>query len=75
MPQLLSNDIHQCLVEIVEEGHSRREAAVRFKTAASSAVNLIKLWKDTGSVDPRPPVWFRHGKSKRASMSSHFIGC
>jgi transposase len=64
MPQPLSNDLRLRLVEFVEEGHSRRAAAVRFKTAASSAVNVIKLWKDTGSVDPRPRGGFRHGKLK-----------
>ena len=64
MPQPLSNDLRLRLVEYVEEGHSRREAAARFKTAASSAVNVVKLWKDTGSVNPRPRGGFRHGKLK-----------
>ena len=64
MAQPLSNDLRLRLVEFVEEGHSRREAAARFKTAASSAVNVVKLWKDTGSVNPRPRGGFRHGKLK-----------
>jgi transposase len=64
MPQPLSNDLRLRLVEFVEEGHSRREAAARFRTAASSAVNVMKLWKDTGSVSPRPRGGFRHGKLK-----------
>ena len=64
MPQPLSNDLRRRLVECVEEGHSRREAAARFKTAASSAVNVLKLWKETGSVEPRPRGGFRHGKLK-----------
>jgi transposase len=42
----LSNDLRLRLVAFVEEGHSRREEAARFKTAASSAVNVVKLWKD-----------------------------
>ena len=62
MPQPLSNDLRRRLVECVEEGHSRREAAARFKTAASSAVNVVKRWKETGSVEPRPRGGFRHGK-------------
>jgi transposase len=45
MPQPLSNDLRLRLVEYVEEGHSRRAAAERLKTAASSAVNVVKLWK------------------------------
>jgi transposase len=64
MPQPLSNDLRLRVVEFVEEGHSRREAALRFKMAASSAVNVVTLWKDTGSVDPRPRGGFRHGKLK-----------
>ncbi len=64
MPQPLSNDLRLRLVEYVEEGHSRREAAERFKTAASSAVNILKRWKETGSVDPKPRGGFRHGKLK-----------
>ena len=62
MPQPLSYDLRRRLVECVEEGHSRREAAARFKTAASSAVNVVKRWKETGSVEPRPRGGFRHGK-------------
>jgi transposase len=64
MPQPLSNDLRLRLVEYVEEGHSRRAAAERFKTAPSSAVNVVKLWKDTGSVAPKPRGGFRHGKLK-----------
>jgi transposase len=64
MPQPLSNDLRRRLVECVEEGHSRREAAARFKTAPSSAVNVLRLWKETGSVEPRPRGGFRHGKLK-----------
>jgi transposase len=32
--------------------------------AASSAVNVVRLWKETGSVEPRPRGGFRHGKLK-----------
>jgi transposase len=62
MPHPLSNDLRLGLVEFVEEGHSRNEAAARFKTSVSFAVNLMKLWKETGSVEPRPRGGFRHGK-------------
>lgn len=64
MPHPLSNDLRHRLVECVEEGHSRREAAARFKTAPSSAVNVLRLWKETGGVEPRPRGGFRHGKLK-----------
>ena len=64
MPNPLSSDLRRRLVECVEEGSSRREAAARFKTAASSAINVLKLWKDTGSVEPRARGGYRHGKLK-----------
>jgi transposase len=64
MPQPLSNDIRRRLVACVEEGLSRREAAIRLKTAASTAVNVLKRWEQTGSVEPRPRGGFRHGKLK-----------
>jgi transposase len=64
MPHPLSNDIRHRLVECVEEGLSRRKAALRLKTAASTAVNVLKRWKQTGSVEPRPRGGFRHGKLK-----------
>ena len=64
MPQPLSNDLRRRLVEFVAEGHSRRAAAARFKTAASSAVNVLKIWNDTGSVEPKQRGGFRHGKLK-----------
>ena len=64
MPQALSTDLRRRLVECVEEGHSRREAAARLKTAASTAVNIVKRWKRTGSVEPLPRGGFRHAKLK-----------
>lgn len=64
MPHALSNDIRRRLVECVEEGLSRRKAAIRLKTAASTAVNVLKRWAETGSVEPRPRGGFRHGKLK-----------
>jgi len=62
MPHPLSIDLRQRLVAFVESGHSRHEAAARFKTSVSFAVDLMKLWGATGSVEPRPRGGFRHGK-------------
>ena len=62
MPQPLSIDLRERLVQCVEEGHSRREAARRFKTAPSTAVNLARQWKETGSLAPKAQGGFRHGK-------------
>ena len=62
MPHPLSNDLRERVVAFVEAGHSRNEAAAHFGTSVSFAVNLMKLWRATGSVEPRPRGGFRHGK-------------
>jgi transposase len=62
MPHPLSNDLRERVVAFVEAGHSRNEAAARFGTSVSFAVKLMKLWRETGSVEPRPRGGFRHGK-------------
>ena len=62
MPHPLSNDLRERVVAFVEVGHSRNEAAAHFGTSVSFAVNLMKLWSETGGVEPRPRGGFRHGK-------------
>lgn len=62
MPHPLSNDLRERVVAFVEAGHSRHEAAVHFGTSVSFAVNLMKRWRATGSVEPRRRGGFRHGK-------------
>lgn len=62
MPHPLSKDLRERVVGFVNEGHSRREAAQHFKTAAATAVRLVRQWKETGSLDPKPRGGFRHGK-------------
>jgi transposase len=64
MPHPLSNDLRKRVVAYIEAGHSRHEAAAHFDTSVSFAVNLMKRWRETGSVDPRPRGGFRHGKLK-----------
>jgi transposase len=60
----LSNDLRERVVAYIEAGHWRHEAAAHFDTSVSFAVNLMKLWRETGSVDPRPRGGFLHGKLK-----------
>ena len=62
MPHPLSNDLRERVVAFVDAGHSRHEAATHFGTSVSFAVNLMKRWCETGSVEPRPRGGFRHGK-------------
>lgn len=62
MPHPLSNDLRERVVAFVESGHSCHEASRRFGTSVSFAVNLMRLYRKTGSVDPKPRGGFRHGK-------------
>jgi transposase len=62
MPQALSNDLRERVVAFVESGHSCNEAALHFDTSVSFAVNLMALYRETGSVVPRPNGGKRHGK-------------
>ena len=62
MPYPLSNDLRERVVDHVKAGHSCHEAAGQFGTSVSFAVNLMRRWRETGSVAPRPRGGFRHGK-------------
>lgn len=46
MPHPLSNDLRERVVSYIEAGHSCHEAAARFDTSVSFAVNLMKLWRE-----------------------------
>jgi len=61
-----SKDLRSRVVAEVAAGMSRRQAAVRFKVSAASAVRWVALEAETGSVDPRP----RGGKS-RSPLEPH----
>ena len=56
VPQALSRRERECVVGFVEEGHSRREAARIFKTAASTTVRIMRRFRETGSVPARVAV-------------------
>lgn len=58
----LSNDLCERVVAHVEAGHSCHDAAEHFGTSVSFVVNLMRLWRQTGRVDPRPRGGLRHGK-------------
>jgi transposase len=61
-----SKDLRERVVAEVAAGMSRRQAAVRFKVSAASAVRWVTLEAQTGGVDPRP----RGGKS-RSPLEPH----
>lgn len=62
MPHPLSNDLRERVVGFVEAGHSRHEASRHFGTSVSFAVNLMALYQETGTVEPRAMGGKRHGK-------------
>ncbi len=62
MPQALSNDLRKRVVGFIEAGHSCHEASDHFGTSVSFAVNLMSLYRETGSAEPRARGGKRHGK-------------
>lgn len=62
MPQPLSKDVRERCVRYVEAGHSCHETARRFEVSPSFVINLMRLYRGTGSVEPRPRGGYRHSK-------------
>jgi len=53
MPKSLSGDLRERVIEAVEAGASRREAAERFEISPSSAVRWLQRWRDQGVCAPK----------------------
>jgi transposase len=54
MPKPYSDDLRERVIEAVEAGASRREAAENFNLSPSSAVKWLQRWRDTGSAKAKP---------------------
>jgi len=54
MPKVYSKDLRERVIEAVEAGASRREAAERFDLSPSSAIKWVQRWEATGSVAAKP---------------------
>jgi transposase len=54
MPKPYSEDLRERVIEAIESGASRREAAENFRLSPSSAVKWWRRWHDTGSVRAKP---------------------
>ena len=54
MPKAYSGDLRERVIEAVETGASRREAAERFEVSVSSAVKWLQRWEKTGSATAKP---------------------
>ena len=59
MPKSYSGDLRERVIEAVESGASRREAAELFEISASSAVKWLQSWRTEGNCAPKP-----HGGSR-----------
>ena len=62
MPKSYSLDLRERVVRFVEAGHSRRAAAARFEVSVSFAVILMRNYRRTKSVVPKPSGGRRHSK-------------
>jgi len=65
MPKAYSGDLRERVIEAVEAGASRREAAELFEISASSAVRWLQSWRNEGNAAPKP-----HGGS-RSVLEDH----
>jgi transposase len=54
MPKSYSQDLRERVIEAVEMGASRHEAADRFEVSVSSAVKWLQRWRESGSAAPKP---------------------
>jgi transposase len=54
MPKSYSSDLRRRVIEAVEMGASRHEAAERFEVSVSSAVKWLQRWREIRSAAPKP---------------------
>jgi len=54
MPKAYSCDLRERVIEAVEAGSSRREAAERFEVSVASSVKWLQRWRDNNSAAPKP---------------------
>ena len=54
MPKSYSGDLRKRVIDAVQAGASRREAAESFEIDPSSAVRWLRCWTETGRCAPKP---------------------
>ena len=54
MPKAYSGDLRVRVIEMVQAGASRREAAEEFSVADSTAVKWLQRWEESGSAEAKP---------------------
>ncbi|MER9869314.1 IS630 family transposase [Mesorhizobium sp. M0136] len=73
MPKPYSLDLRERVVRFVEAGHSRRAAAAHFGVSVSFVVILMRNYRKTESLVPKPSGGRRH--SKLDPHRAFLIGC
>src|SRR5438552_13450369 len=54
MPQSYSGELRERVIDAVEAGASRREAAEHFEVSVASAVKWLQRWRENRSAAPKP---------------------
>ena len=62
MPKPYSLDLHERVVRYVDAGHSRHAAAAHFGVSVSFVVILMRNYRESGSLAPKPGGGRRHSK-------------
>jgi transposase len=62
MPKAYSLDLRERVARFVGSGRPRHAAAAHFKVSVSFVVNLMKAYRMTGSLEPKPGGGRRHAK-------------
>ena len=62
MPKAYSLGLRERVARFVDSGRSRHAASAHFKVSVSFVVNLMKAYRMTGSLEPKPGGGRRHAK-------------
>lgn len=66
MPKAYTSDFRERVIEAVEAGASRHEAADCFEVSASSAIRWVQAWRDEGRRAAKPRGGSRSALEDRA---------
>ena len=73
MPKPYSSDLRARVIEAVEAGASRREAAESFQVSPSTAIKWLKRWEKTGSKEAKPTGGSTSPLDEQADLVLEFI--